>query len=216
MSLPLSKPLAPALAVGLLFFSGCLSPGLGPRPDPFTMEFGEVTLTPEQTRVYRLPVTRAKDAEYNYTTLIFTEPGTGKEHSLYLHESEALRLEGLRPEQPVEIRVLVHWQSDGIKGGEHRWEREELDAVIGDGISLVDRSLCERHQARMTRQSVPIEYGLPSAEFLEAAQAFPHAAFELGGCCIGPDSPKTAYAYVCSACEAEHQTWSASKAPARP
>ncbi|MFA6290033.1 MAG: hypothetical protein WC661_21825 [Opitutaceae bacterium] len=64
----------------------------------------------------------------------------------------------------------------------------------------------------MTRRLVPIGYGLPMPEFLEAMNLkFPNAALQMGGCCVSDSDPTEAPDYVCPVCEAAYQAWSAQR-----
>lgn len=64
-------------------------------------------------------------------------------------------------------------------------------------------AMCEVHQVRLQRDTVPIVYGLiiPDARDREASTRFPYANRDsLGGCVITPDSPTRAKVLYCPDC----------------
>ncbi|MBP6603046.1 MAG: hypothetical protein KA250_14635 [Verrucomicrobiales bacterium] len=72
---------------------------------------------------------------------------------------------------------------------------------------------CHVHQVAMTKENVPISYGLPIDPKAGPQQntrqsQFPFSRLPpLGGCVISEDSPKTAEISVCPGCVAAEQRW---------
>ncbi len=123
--------------------------------------------------------------------------------------AEALRLRSLDAERDHAIRF---WYHERQIIADRRVGYAELASIGEAGSPVVDRGRCSLHGKPMERRRVPIHYGLPISEFLQAYETFPHAAFVLGGCVIMDDSPTTEPAYVCAGCDAAYQAWT----PLRP
>jgi hypothetical protein len=74
--------------------------------------------------------------------------------------------------------------------------------------------VCEVHHARMSKTTVPLQYGLPAfdardiARYPASTNAFPHAEEWVGGGCIRPLFPyHRAVIYTCDACKTARQQW---------
>ncbi len=88
-----------------------------------------------------------------------------------------------------------------------------LIKVQQDRKVIYDEEACEVHHARMQFKQVRILYGLirplpgePTAD--EDRRLFPHRfEFSLGGCSVGPDSPRKTKVFVCTQCKAAYEKW---------
>ncbi len=90
----------------------------------------------------------------------------------------------------------------------------ELRRVEFKGQTIYDIEVCEVHKAEMELKEVGIAYGLPAPQTNAPSadterQLFPHRCeYSLGGCVVGPDSPKTTKVYVCPKCKEAFEWWS--------
>ena len=97
----------------------------------------------------------------------------------------------------------------------------ELRKVQSGGQTIYDIEVCETHKTRMEHKKVEIVYGLvrpgpdePSG--LTERRLFPHhREFSLGGCVIGPGSPKTERVYVCIDCKRAYEKWKSENTKAK-
>lgn len=146
------------------------------------------------------------DGEWLYWEL-FVPYGPKHRMSLFVSEENATPLLLKQTGGPVEIsfwyheETRSHWDSAFPHG--------ELVAVRNQDGVVLDLSVCEIHGDTMTRQAVPILYGLPLRNFAEALARSPHAPLILGGCVTMTGDPTEEPAYVCPSCEKAFAAWDA-------
>ena len=190
-------------SLGLLLLGGCCT--RPPRPAPPTALIQSPRApTAEKLRVVRQCIGPLKRTEFD--TPYLEVPGRDGPVQLYLREEERSRLGAEDPSQPLEIR---YWYREETLFSGSVFGRGELASIRNAQAVILDRAICHRHNETMVRRPVPIEYGLPLREFMDTANRdFPHAAFQLGGCCVDTNSPQETPAYVCASCDRTYQAWS--------
>jgi len=124
------------------------------------------------------------------------------------------QLPKLDPRETYRFELIQEYQRfpqgglEGIPAG--HW-RSELIRIEQKDRTLYDATICRIHQHQMSRQTVPISYGLPlfSKEYLEELKTrFPNAnSAVLGGCSVSPDSPKYSRSFRCERCMQEERAW---------
>ncbi len=165
------------------------------------------TRTAEELRIFNGPLTITVDPQDGYGSV--TIPGTDKAPlSLFLFPDDLSKLRALDKTQPYEVRYWYHeegWLPDTMFG------RGELASIRNAAGVILDRSRCAVHDFDMVRRPVPISYGMPMREQMDAMKRdFPHPAFTLGGCVIDEGAPKDETHYVCAKCDAAAKAWTAS------
>jgi hypothetical protein len=85
-------------------------------------------------------------------------------------------------------------------------------AIAGKKKSLPQRDICPLHHVQMKNISLPIHFGLPKLDLnYEKAKEklFPKANEEcvIGGCMVGPESPKEETVFVCDQCTSARTKW---------
>lgn len=193
------------LMLPLLGLVGCQSSSLMVRDGTFASK-RERTAEKLVRVTCELDLQRAEDSTWPYRELFVPY---GPKHGMWLIVSEehatALLLKQTRG--PFEIsfwyheETRSHWDSAFPHG--------ELVAVRNQDGVVLDLSVCEIHGDTMTRQAVPILYGLPLGNFAEALARSPHAPLILGGCVTMTGDPTEEPAYVCHSCEKAFAAWDA-------
>jgi len=100
---------------------------------------------------------------------------------------------------------------------------QRITVLLSAGLLLVgcasnrtrgESTVCEVHHARMSKTTVPIEYGLLSfgergrARYSASTNGFPHAdEWVPGGCIERLFAPHRAVIYTCGACKTARQRW---------
>jgi hypothetical protein len=163
--------------------------------------------TAEEIRLYQGPLSITVDTELGYGNLGIPQ-AEQESFSLFIAPEDLPKLDKLDKTQPYEVR---YWYYEESWGSGTRFRRGELVSIRNASGTVLDRSRCALHNLDMARRPVPITYGLPMREFVEAMKCdFPNPAFMLGGCVITDDSRKEAPHYVCAKCDAAAEAWSAS------
>lgn len=104
-----------------------------------------------------------------------------------------------------ESKEMTSYSDDGHEDYFTDWDLGEV--WVGD-TCIFDAAICPVHKARMERGPIPIHYGLPSRDFLDAFEGFSGGpGFALGGCCAS-SSNTVEFGYRCAACVAGYQEWS--------
>lgn len=205
------RPLGSFALLTLLTLGGCTTKPTRPSPSPTTElpPRTATTRTTEELRVFRGPLSVRKDSEYNFGHLENIPNGSARPLSLFLTAEELARLETVDKTRPFEIR---YWYHEEIFFQRSALGHGELVSIGNDAGLIIDRTVCPLHKATMKRRLVPVSYGYPMGEFMEAAERdFPHAAFTLGGCVMSNNSPKDEPAYACVTCEVAYQAWTPPK-----
>lgn len=124
------------------------------------------------------------------------------------------QLPELDPRKTYRFELIQEYQRfplgalEGIPAG---YWRSDLVRIGQEDRTLYDATICRVHQHQMTRQTLPISYGLPlfSKEYLEARKTrFPNAnSTVLGGCSVSPDSAKHSRNFRCERCIQEERAW---------
>lgn len=88
-----------------------------------------------------------------------------------------------------------------------------VSSPVDDAVALRRASqsgICHVHHVSMIKETVPVEYGLPteSPPYKAESARFPFARrFVQGGCVIDGNSPKTAEGFVCPECLDAERRW---------
>ena len=102
----------------------------------------------------------------------------------------------------------------------HKIGITELRKVELGGETIYDIEVCAAHKTKMTWTEARVAYGLMAGthEPRDAAgrPSFPnHREYKLGGCMVGPGSPKTEKILVCSECKKGFERWKEEEAKSR-
>jgi len=100
----------------------------------------------------------------------------------------------------------VSWHTDDGKEEGVSWDNQ-LETIQDGAKVLYDARVCPLHKLKMERVEVPISYGLPSKEYMEASEVFYGGPGFVEGGCVSDGKEHTVMSYRCPECVVAYEKW---------
>lgn len=102
----------------------------------------------------------------------------------------------------------VGWHTDDGREERISWDNS-IETIRDGALLLYDARICPLHHVDMKRVEVPISYGLPSREFMDAYKDFSGGPGFVEGGCVSDGKEHTVMDYRCPECVAAYDKWAA-------